>query len=81
MRIQVKLFAMAREEVGSSELSLELPPGSTAQAMLEILCASYPRLKPLHKHLRIAVNREFVKPDWQLSEQDEVAVIPPVSGG
>ena len=81
MKINVKLFAMTREIAKTSDLCLDVPPNSTAVAVLESLDRLFPALRPYHDHLRIAVNREYVDETHVLRENDEVAVIPPVSGG
>lgn len=81
MRVQVKLFAAAREIVGQGEVSLELKEGSTVGDLMEHFFARYPRLKGMAASLLLAVNREFAEPTVKLQEGDEVGVIPPVSGG
>ena len=81
MRVQVKLFAAAREIVGQGEFSLELKEGSTVGDLMEHFFARYPRLKGMAGSLLLAVNREFSESTVKLQEGDEVGVIPPVSGG
>lgn len=81
MKINVKLFAMTREIAKTSELSIDIPDDSTALAALEIMYGSFPAMRSYHDHLRVAVNREYVGLSHVLRENDEVAVIPPVSGG
>jgi molybdopterin synthase catalytic subunit len=60
---------------------VELPSPPTVGALLEVLAARHAGLKPLLKHLRVAVNHEFAALDAPLSPGDEVALIPPVAGG
>jgi molybdopterin synthase catalytic subunit len=79
--VDVKLFAMARDLAGLSETVLSLPAGSPADSVLEALIGKYPRLKEWKEHLRVAVNREYVPQEHILQDRDEVAIIPPVSGG
>lgn len=81
MRVQVKLFAAAREIVGQGEVSLELKEGSTVGDLIEHFFVRYPRLKEMAGSLLLAVNREFSELTVKLHEGDEVGVIPPVSGG
>jgi len=81
MKINVKLFAVVREIARASELSVDLPAGSPAASVLESLLRSYPLLRPYEGYLRIAVNNDYVDGAHLLHENDEVAVIPPVSGG
>ncbi|MFQ5801267.1 MAG: molybdopterin converting factor subunit 1 [Candidatus Methylomirabilales bacterium] len=81
MRVQVKLFAAAREIVGQGEIFLDLQEGSTVGDLMEHFFARYPQLKGIAGSLLLAVNREFAEPTVRLQEGDEVGVIPPVSGG
>lgn len=81
VRVQVKLFAAAREIVGQRELSLDLEEGSTVSDLMEHFFVRYPRLREMAGSLLLAVNREFSEPTAKLREGDEVGVIPPVSGG
>jgi molybdopterin synthase catalytic subunit len=76
MQITVMLFAMLRERAGARELTLELPDGASvrdALAELGDLAAGLP--------LVMAVNREYAPEDHVLDPGDELALIPPVSGG
>lgn len=81
MKIRVKLFASVREAVGQRELVLEVPADFTAAALRSRLASEYPKLRPLVSLLKIAVNQEYVGEEHVLIEGDEVALIPPVSGG
>jgi molybdopterin synthase catalytic subunit len=76
VQVTVKLFAMLRERAGASELTLELPDGARvgdALAELAPIAAGLP--------LVMAVNREYADEQVQLDPGDELALIPPVSGG
>ncbi len=76
MLVRVRLFAMLRERAGTSELELELPEGARvrdALAAVEELAAGLP--------LVMAVNREYADAGAPLAAGDELALIPPVSGG
>ncbi len=79
VRVEVRLFAAYREAVGSSRLQLSLDQGTRVADLLARLCADYPRLAATQG--LIAVNREYVGPEYALHDGDEVALIPPVSGG
>ena len=81
MRVNVKLFAVVRERVGVSELPLELPEGTTAGDALDRLRESYGEIGAMVSRCAVAVNRQYVGRDARLREGDELAVIPPVSGG
>src|SRR5215207_8854251 len=76
MHVRIRLFAMLRERAGTSELELELPEGARvrdALAAVEELAGGLP--------LVMAVNREYADADAPLAPGDELALIPPVSGG
>ena len=81
MRVKVLFFAAAREEAGSRELALELPGGATAGSLLDLLVQRFPGLLPLLPALQLAVNQAYAPHDTPLAEGDEVALIPPISGG
>ena len=80
--ITVRLFAMLRERAGRDALELELPAGATVADALDEL-RDHDGLGDLLNRLpiRTAVNREYVSTEIALSAGDELAVIPPVSGG
>lgn len=79
--VTVKLFALARDLAGTSETILSLPQGATTTTLLEYLTGNFPELLQWKDHLRIAVNSSYATNDEILHDNDEVAVIPPVSGG
>lgn len=81
MRIAVRTFAAYRQAIGQGELSLDLPAGTTPGQVWSTLVERYPDLRRFPPPARFAVNDAFVGPEHTLAEQDEVALIPPVSGG
>lgn len=81
MHVRVLLFAGLRERLRRDDVALELPDGATADGLLAALAAAEPALAPGLSACRVAVNQEFVRGDHPIAEGDEVAVIPPVSGG
>ena len=81
MQVTVKFFATYREIAGSKELTLRLTDGSTIRALLDSIYAKHPRLKGYEESMILAVNHEFAEPSVKLREGDEVALMPPVSGG
>ena len=81
MKVVVRLFGALREEVGERELSLDLRDGATAVELRELLATQYAGFDQLGDRLATSVNRELVPADSVLSEGDEVAFLPPVSGG
>ena len=81
MNIKVRFFAIARQTVGQREVEVELKGGSTARDLWDALLRRLPRLSPMSGSMKLAVNRDYVGPEAVLHDGDEVAVIPPVSGG
>lgn len=81
MTITVRLFAILRERAGPSELTLELPAAATVATARDALIGQYPALSDLAARVAFAVNRTYVPLDARLQDGDEVALIPPVSGG
>jgi molybdopterin synthase catalytic subunit/molybdopterin converting factor small subunit len=76
VEVTVKLFAVLRERAGTSEVTLELPEGARVRDAIESLAdvaAGVPVV--------MAVNREYADGDVVLSDSDELALVPPVSGG
>ncbi len=76
MRVKIRLFAVLRERAGAGSLELDLPEGARvadALAAVDHLAAGVP--------LVMAVNREYANPDVELRAGDELALVPPVSGG
>ncbi len=81
MKVRVRCFAAVREIVGVGELVVDLPEGSTLIQLISQLGSQFPRLQALTGSLQFSFNREYASTDKRLSEGDEVALIPPVSGG
>ncbi len=81
MNIKIRFFALYRELVGLRETEVDLPPGSTALDLWRLFAADHPQLAPNLPHTRFAVNGLYTEPETPLAEGDEVAFIPPVSGG
>jgi molybdopterin synthase catalytic subunit len=79
--IRVRLFAMQREQAGTRNVELELPIGATIEDAWEALVARHPVLAPGRASVRFARNGEYAEPSERLEPGDEVACIPPVSGG
>jgi molybdopterin converting factor subunit 1 len=79
MKVQVKLFASAREKAGSDVAELDVASPASVQDLLTALRAVYPDLRPVSG--RWAVNLDFVALEHPVTSDDEVAFIPPVSGG
>jgi molybdopterin converting factor subunit 1 len=82
IKIQIRSFAQLREKMGSSSLAFELPIGSTLTDCSLALLKAYPKLSQELSQIRWAVNQEYARDmTLVLNAGDEVALIPPVSGG
>lgn len=81
MRVRVLMFASLKDIVGSKESDVELRDGSTVADLSTHLMARYPPLKERLPRVRIAVNEALADAARSLAEGDEVAYLPPVSGG
>ena len=79
MKIQVLLFAQAREIVGESQIESTVTDGTDVAGLLAQLNSRFPALSSLEK--KIAVNSEYSETNQILHAGDEVAIIPPISGG
>jgi molybdopterin converting factor subunit 1 len=79
--VRLRFFASLRERLHCSEAERSLPDAATINDLWAALCAEHPQLVELKPSISFAVNREYVDRDHQLSDNDEVALIPPVSGG
>lgn len=77
--INVKLFGIAKDIVGSSTLKIEQDLGTVDQ-LLDYLKFEYPAFKDLTS-LLVAINDEYANTTANIKSEDEVAIIPPVSGG
>ena len=81
MPIQVRYFAILRERTGREAESFDLPAGATVKDARAAVAARHPDIAPLLSRIAIAVNHTVVTDDRPLSAGDEVALLPPVSGG
>jgi molybdopterin converting factor subunit 1 len=81
MTLPVLLFAAARDLAGSDVVRVELPPGATVADLRSELARRFPALAPLLAKSALAVNHDFAEDSRVLAAADEVAIIPPVSGG
>jgi len=81
MIVTVRLFARAKDLAGTDVVRVELPEGATVARLRLGLSAAVPPLAGLLDRSAIAVNGEFAEVSQLLAESDEVALLPPVSGG
>jgi MoaE-MoaD fusion protein len=81
VRVRVRLFAIQRELAGTREVTLELPERGTIDDAWAALVERHPALAPGRSFVRFARNADYTDPTAELADGDELAVIPPVSGG
>jgi molybdopterin converting factor subunit 1 len=81
VEVEVRYFAMIREVVGRSAERRQVPDDMTVGGLFDSLIAEFPRLERIKPVTMLMVNRAYVEPDSLLRDGDEVAFIPPVSGG
>ena len=80
-KIKVKLFAILRERVGESEITITVPTGITVNYLNSEILKKYPQLKSLNNKFVTSVNWKVTAGDTIISSKDEIALLPPVSGG
>jgi molybdopterin converting factor subunit 1 len=78
--VKVLLFGAAADRAGSRETTIPVEE-TTLEALWPLLVERHPDLEPMHDTLAFAVNGEYARGDARVSPGDEVAVLPPVSGG
>ncbi|MGB1931072.1 MAG: MoaD/ThiS family protein [Mariniblastus sp.] len=81
MNIKIKLFAAAREMNDTGELTLDVPVGCVVKEMKRRVSDDYPNMSELIMRSAVSLNREFATDESVVCEGDEIALIPPVSGG
>ncbi|HEY8782339.1 MAG TPA: MoaD/ThiS family protein [Mucilaginibacter sp.] len=80
MKIKVLAFGISKDIFGSPSVTLELANDATVYNLQYLLEHQYPRLQQLKSYM-VAVNNEYALPGDTIHERDEIAIIPPVSGG
>jgi sulfur-carrier protein len=81
MNVAVRLFARARDLVGSELIMVDLPEGATVADLRRRLNVDYPKMKSLLEKSALAVHDEFADDSWAVPRDSEIALLPPVSGG
>ncbi|WCK52430.1 molybdopterin converting factor subunit 1 [Aneurinibacillus sp. Ricciae_BoGa-3] len=79
--VTIKLFAAMAEEAGVDTLQVEWKQGMSTQDIKQLLIDKYPLLRPRVANAMAAVNQEYTPSVQELQDNDEIAFIPPVSGG
>lgn len=79
--VHLNVFAIYQEVIGTDRLTLEVNPGTTVGDLCTLLIRQYPDLSRWQTQTRFGVNLDFVPAETLLQPQDEVVLIPPVSGG
>lgn len=81
MQIRVRLFAILRDRAGMGEMTIQMAQGASVSSAITSIGEQTPAIRDLLSRAAFAVNREYVKADHVLKDGDELALIPPVSGG
>ena len=81
MCINVRLFAIIRDKAGMDSFTVELPDGATVADARDQIESRYPATREHMQRAAFAVNQNYVAISTRLKDGDELAVIPPVSGG
>ncbi|HUR33995.1 MAG TPA: molybdopterin converting factor subunit 1 [Vicinamibacterales bacterium] len=81
MRVTVRLFARLRDIAGTAEMTRDVADGTTVGALWHELATEMPAIASYERSISTAVNADYARRDQVLADGDEVAFLPPVSGG
>jgi len=81
LTITILLFAGLAERANQREIQLTLPEQATVRDLLQAAAEQYPALSPLLGSCFVSLNHEYAAPDHVIQASDEIALLPPVSGG
>ena len=81
MRVTIRLFARLRDLAGAGELVRDVTPPATVQSVWGALVEEMPALREYEPAMSVAVNAEYVRMGMAVRDGDEIAFLPPVSGG
>ena len=81
MKVRVQFFSRLRDIVGASELEMEMPDNATVEDLLGRIYARSPDLHRWNRTILIGAGLEFVRRDYVLRPDEQIAIMPPVQGG
>jgi len=81
VRVTVRVFARLRDITGAAELARDLAPGATIGDLWRQLAGEFPELAGYERSISSAINADYARMDQVIGDGDEVAFLPPVSGG
>jgi molybdopterin converting factor subunit 1 len=81
MIVTIQIFAALAEAMDAEALTMDVPVGATVGDVMDRIAEDHPRFQSWRDRTAVAVNHEYARGDHVLKEGDEVALIPPVSGG
>jgi len=81
MRVTIRLFARLRDITGATELARDVAPDSTIRSVWRQLVDEFPELAAYERSISSALNADYARMEQRLNDGDEVAFLPPVSGG
>ena len=81
MKLQVQIFGALAQRIGTGVVEVSLPTDATVAMLLDVLAQQHEPIAVMRDRLAVAVNLEYARVEDVLHEGDEVALIPPVSGG
>jgi molybdopterin converting factor subunit 1 len=81
MRVRIRLFGRLHDLAGATQVQRDLPAAATAWDVWQRLVAEFPAVAPYAGSVSVAVNADFAKMTTMVGDGDEVAFLPPVSGG
>lgn len=81
VRIRILFFGVLKDLAGQSEGQINLPDESSVITALEQCSHEWPQITPSLRSIAVAVNQQYAKPETKLADGDEIALLPPVSGG
>jgi molybdopterin converting factor subunit 1 len=81
VRVTLKLFARLRDIAGTAEMTREVESGATVGTLWRQFAVEFPEVASYERSISTAVNADYARMDRALAEGDEVAFLPPVSGG